>query len=146
LGQDEEETTTVVVKMTARLDETGGGTTLKMESAISKLFSWAPSVDEVSSFEPLELEKNRRNFISNQNYHWQTKRGSLTPRTQESEEPKWKIFEEAVKKAANSVVQPKDASQPKTNFEVHVKKTHGSILYDNLKKKNTIIFCCGGCC
>jgi len=65
-------------------------------------------------------------------------RGSLTPRTQESEQhPMWKIFEEAVKKAANSVVQPKDASQPKTNFEVHVKPTHGSILYDKSKEKFT---------
>ena len=59
----------------------------------------------------------------------------MTPRTMESELcPKWKIFEEAVKKAANSVVQPKDASQPKTIFEVHVKSTHGSILYDEFKK------------
>lgn len=60
----------------------------------------------------------------------------MTPRTQESE-LLWKIFDEAVKKAANSVVQLKDASQPKTNFEVHVKRTHGSILYDKFKKKIT---------
>jgi len=47
LGQvDEEETTTVVVKMTARLDENGGFTT-----SISKRLSWAPSVDKVSFFQ-----------------------------------------------------------------------------------------------
>ncbi len=59
----------------------------------------------------------------------------MTPRTQESE-LLWKIFDEAVKKAANSVVQLKDTSHPKTNLEIHVKRTHGSILYDKFKKKN----------
>jgi hypothetical protein len=52
LGQDEEETTTVVVKMTARLeDETGGDTASRLERAISRRFSLAPSVDKVSFFE-----------------------------------------------------------------------------------------------
>ena len=59
MGQDdEEETTTVVVKMTARLDEIGGFTTSRMERAISKRLSWAPSVHEViASFNSTNYKK-----------------------------------------------------------------------------------------